>query len=215
MQKDAVLRGTPIPLFYKTDSGLSVEAYVQHPDFPGESLMLSLTELPTAAGHIKVYVAAFTPTQLGWYHVTFRASNGGTTLSTDASRFYSYSEAEQAVGNIGEPALQEILVKVGDTATLAYRGSVGLEVSGRVVFQEDIATPSNGLSLVFSAVPAPVGFKPLYLATFSPNREGKHYVYIKTTPAGGEGLIVVSAFKTLPYSRASGTIKSSATSTVI
>jgi hypothetical protein len=214
VQKDSVLRGTPTPLFFKAATGLTVEALVQHPDFPGETAVVSLSELPTAAGHIKVYVATFTPEELGWYHVTFRAYSGDTTIATDATRFYSYSEAEQSAGATGEPVLQEISVKVGELATLVYRGIVGLTVDAKVVFQADLADPSTGLVLEFELQPTPTGFKPMYLATFAPTREGKYYVYVKTLPTGGEALIVVNAFRTLPYSRAAGTVKSSATSTV-
>jgi hypothetical protein len=215
MQKDTILRGTPIPLFYRADTGLQVEAYVQHSDFPGEALMVSLTEIPTAAGHIKVYVGTYVPNETGWYTVTYRLFNGGVTLGSDASRFYSYSEAEQASGSIGEPVLQELSVKVGDTATVAYRGIAGLSVAGKIVHESEVLTPETGLSLLFSGKPAPAGFKPMYLASFVPTREGKHFVYIKTNPVGGEALVIVSAFRTLPYNRAAGSIKSTATSTVL
>lgn len=214
MQKDAVLRGTPIPLFYKAATGITVEALVQHPDYPEETASVILVELPTAAEHIKVYVATYTPNQTGWYHVTFRAYAGDVTVSTDANRFYSYTEAEQSTGAVGEPVLQEITVKVGEVASIAYRGITGLSVQGQVVFEEDLLSPNTGLVLAFDEKPTPTGFKPMYLASFAPTRAGKHYVYVKTTPAGGEALVVVNAFKTLPYSRAAGTIKSSATSTV-
>jgi len=215
VQKDAVLRGTPIPLFYKAETGLLVEAYVQHPDFPSEALMVSLVEIPTAAEHIKVYVGSYTPSEVGWYNVTYRAFSGDATAGTDASRFYSYSEAEQAVGTVGEPVLQELSVKVGDTATITYRGILGLTVAGKIVHESELLTPEAGLALSFAAKPVPTGFKPMYLATFVPTREGKHFVYIRTTPEGGEALVVVSVFRTLPYSRATGSIKSTATSTVL
>jgi hypothetical protein len=215
VQKDAVLRGTPIPLFYKAETGLLVEAYVQHPDFPSEALMVSLVEIPTAADHIKIYVGSYTPSEVGWYNVTYRAFSGDATAGTDASRFYSYSEAEQAVGTVGEPVLQELSVKVGDTATVAYRGILGLTVVGKVVHESDLLTPEAGLALSFLVKPAPTGFKPVYLASFVPTREGKHFVYVRTTPEGGEALVIVSAFRTLPYSRSTGSIKSTATSTVL
>lgn len=215
MQKDAVLRGTPIPLFFKADTGLQVEAYVQHPDFPAEALMVALTEIPTATDHIKIYVGTYTPNEVGWYSVTYRVFDGDATAGSDASRFYSFSEAEQSTGTVGEPVLQELSVKVGDTATITYRGILGLTVAGKIVHESELLTPEAGLALSFAAKPVPTGFKPMYLATFVPTREGKHFVYIKTTPEGGEALVVVSAFRTLPYSRATGSIKSTATSTVL
>ena len=215
MQKDAVQRGTPIPLFFKGSSGLSVEAYIQHPDFPAEAQLVPLTEITTAVDHIKVYVGTYTPNELGWYVVTFRASSSGTTIGSDATRFYSYAEGQTAAEPVGEALLQELSVKVGSSASITYRGIAGLTVQAKVVHESELLSPNSGTDLTFTAQPAPTGYKPLYLATFSPTREGKFYVYIKASEAGGEALAVVSAFRTLPYSRATGSIKSTATSTVV
>lgn len=215
--KDRVLVDTPIPLFFKGSPGLLVEAYIAHPDYPLEAQLVQCTTLETPADHLKIYACSTVPTRLGWYHVTFRASiPDGDTVASDATRFYAYSSTEEGSStSIGEPVLQEVSVKVGERTSLAYRGVAGLQVSGLLVFQDDLAQPeARGLAVSFVGQPAPTGYRTIYLATVTPTREGKYYVYVKTTPAGGEALIVVNAFKTLPYSRAAGTIKSSATSTV-
>jgi len=212
--RDRVLIDTPIPLLFKCGPGAVVVAYIQYADDASVNAEVPLSEITTPTGHVRIYAGAYTPSRNGWYYVSLRATVNDIDVGTDATRFYSYSEAEQSAGDIGEPVLQEISVKVGELATLVYRGIVGLTVDAKVVFQADLADPSTGLVLEFELQPTPTGFKPMYLATFAPTREGKYYVYVKTLPTGGEALIVVNAFRTLPYSRAAGTVKSSATSTV-
>lgn len=215
--KDRVLVDTPIPLFFKGGPGLVVEAYVFHPDYPLEAQTVSCTVIETPADHLKIYACSVVPNHLGWYHVTIRAATpDGDTVSADATRFYVYSPTEEGAStSIGEPVLQEVAVKVGERTTLAYRGVAGISVTGLLVFQDDLSQPeAAGFPLAFTGQPVPTGYRTIYLATVTPTREGKYYVYVKTTPSGGEGLIIVNAFKTLPYSRSAGTIKSSATSTV-
>ncbi len=215
MQKDAVQRGTPLPLFFKSGGGLSVEAYVQHPEFPTEAALVSLTEIPTAVDHIKVYVGTYTPNELGWYVVTFRAYLGETTVGSDATRFYSYSAGQTAAESVGEAVTHEITAKVGSTASISYRGIAGLTVTGKVVHESELLTPENGITIQLSEKPAPVGYRSLYLASFTPTREGRFFVYLRASEEGGDALTVIQAFTTLPYSRAAGSIKSTATSTVL
>jgi len=213
--RDRVLVGTPIPLVFKFRPGAQVSCAIQHSDNPAVSVQIDLVEVPSPAAETCFYVGSYVPATVGWYYATALLVAGDASVGMDATRFYCYAQEDDLPSNIGEAVVQEIQVKVGSQASLAYRGLPDLTVVGRAVYEADTATPdASGLAVPFSPQTVPTGFSPLYLASFTPTREGKYYVYVKTTPAGGEALIVVNAFKTLPYSRAAGTIKSSATSTV-
>jgi len=215
--RDRVLIETPIPLLFKSDAGALVVAYIQYADDATVNDEVTLTELDTPTGHVRIYAGAYAPARNGWYYVTFRASINDIGIGTDAIRFYAFTAEEEAAANgasLGEPLLQEVQVKIGTVARLAYRGATGLTVTARAVFEADLADPTQGVAVSFTQQVVPSGYTPLYLGSFSPTREGRYYVYVKSVPSGGEGLIVISAFNNLPYSRAAGTIKSSATSTV-
>ena len=216
--RDRVLIDTPIPLLFKGTGGAQVNAYVQYADDPATNETVSLSEITTPTGHIRIYAGAYTPSRNGWYYVTFRATLNGVEVGTDATRFYSFTAQEEnssGGAKIGEPTLQEMQVKVGTTARISYRGIPGLTVAGIVVFESELATPSQGVSITFTQQTGIPGYNALYLGSFSPTRAGKYYVYINSSPAGGEGLVVLSSFTTLPFNRAAGTIKTSATSTVL
>lgn len=216
--RDRVLIDTPIPLLFKAASGISVIAKLQYAGNVGTIDEVPLTEITTGVVGVSIYVGSYVPTQNGWYYCTFYAAAGDTPVGVDVTRFYSFTAEEETVGTgtrPGDPVLQELQVKIGTVARLAYRGAASMTVTGRVVFESDLATPDqSGVVVPFAPQTVPTGYSPLYLASFSPTREGKYYVYIKSVPSGGEGLIIISAFNTLPYSRAAGTIKSSASSTV-
>lgn len=208
--KDRVLVGMPIPLVFKFRPGAQISCTIQHADSPGTHTTVSLVEVPSPVSDICFYAGTFVPDQVGWYYATATLNVDGGSVGADALRFYSFSQEDDVPPSIGEAVVQEIPVKVGTTALLAYRGLPELLVEGSVVYESE----TSGISLTFTPRSVPAGFSALYAASFSPTREGRYFVHIKTTPSGGDALIVVSAFKTLPYSRAAGTIKSSATSTV-
>lgn len=216
--RDRVLIDTPIPLLFKAGPGAVVVAYIQYADDASVNAEVTLSEITTPVGHVRIYAGTYTPSRNGWYYVSLRATVNDIDAGTDATRFYSFTAEEESTGgNVrpGDPILQEVQVKIGTVARLAYRGVSGMTVTGKVVFESELTTPdAQGVTIPFTQQAVPLGYTPLYLGSFSPTREGRYYVYVKSVPSGGEGLIVISAFNNLPYSRAAGTIKSSATSTV-
>ena len=216
--RDRVLIDTPIPVLFKGGAGATVVAYIQYEGDTGNSVAVSLTEIPTPVQGVGIYVGSYVPTLNGWYYVTLHATLNGNVVGSDVTRFYSFTAEEESTGGSvrpGDPILQEVQVKIGTVARLAYRGVSGMTVTGKVVFESELATPdAQGITIPFTQQAVPSGYTPLYLGSFSPTRAGRYYVYVKSVPSGGEGLIIISAFNNLPFSRAAGTIKSSATSTV-
>ena len=216
--RDRVLVDTPFPLVVRSVAGATVVCTVQSAAVPEEEETVVLSEVPSSFEVLKFFAGTYVPTVAGWYYVTSTSTLGEQELGIDSFRFYCYTADEDVAGSapfVGEAVQQEVAAKVGEPAHLSYRGTPGLSVTAKIVHETELQTPNIGIVVSLTAQPVPTGYSPLYTAQFVPTREGKHYVYIRTTPGGGEALLVVSAFRTLPYSRAAGSIKSTATSTVL
>jgi hypothetical protein len=214
--KDRILQGNPIPLVYQAASGLSVEAFVLYSETLTSSLV-SLTEIPTTAGHVKIYAGSYTPTEPGWYYVTYRSFIGAETVATDATRFYCYTLEEEAAGGIslGSAMVTEANVKLGHRYTLTYKGREGLVVTASILHQEDLPFPERAVEVAMTASTANPGYQTVYTGSFLFLREGNHFISFKTDPSGGEQVVKLLVFRADPTNRATGTVLTSASSRVV
>jgi hypothetical protein len=214
--RDRVLQGNPMPLVYQAATGLTVEAFVLHATSLTSST-LSLSEIPTAAGHVKLYVGSITPSEAGWYYVTFRSAINSETVATDATRFYCYTLEEEATGGalLGTALVTEAPVKLGHRYTITYKGRDNLDVIASILHQEDLEFPERAVEIPLTKYQANPGYQTVYTGSYLFLREGNHFVSFKTDPAGGEQVVKLLVFRADPANRATGSVISTATSRVL